>query len=188
MTTLQPKLFPTVTAAGYGDNDPSSSRSDVTDEHQMGVLAELRTTLDGLKRDVAIVAERRAADLSRGVADGAETLRTEIRKAPGISLTVATLAGALLAVALTSGRPSEPAWRHTARRYQSVAQDEMDRLLSRARHVANDARGSAAGIYPTVERLADRLSQMDIGGTLAPAIEKGSNLLRTAWLSLTGKN
>ena len=53
MTTLQPKLFPTVTAAGYGDNDPSSLRSDVTDEHQMGVLAELRTTLDGLKRDVS---------------------------------------------------------------------------------------------------------------------------------------
>ena len=188
MTTQQPKLFPTVTAAGYGGNDPSSARAELSEDDQMGVLAELRTKLDGLKRDVAVAAEYRAAALLQGVAEGADDLRREIRRAPGISLAVATLAGVLLAVALTSGRQPEQSWRQTARRYQSAAQDEMDRLLSRARHVADDARGSAAGIYPSVERLADRLSQMDIGGTLAPAIEKGSSLLRTAWLSLTGKS
>ena len=185
MTTPQPKLFPTM-AAGFGGNEPMS-RDGQTDETEMQrVLAELRITLDRLKYDVAIVAERNALAVSRSVSDGAEQLRGEIRKAPGIALAAAAVAGVLIAIAVTSGRPAEPAWRQTARRFQSGMREDMDALMTRARHVADDAKVSTSGILPSVERLAQTLSQMDVNSTLGPAVEKGSTLLRTAWQSLTG--
>ena len=150
-------------------------------------LTELRATLERLTHDVALVAERRAAAAAKCVADGADGLRSGIRQAPVTSLAVAVVAGALLAVVLTTGRSAEPAWRQSARRYGSAMRDEMDAMMVGARRAADDARASTAGIMPSVERLAQTLAQMDVSSTLAPAVEKGSAILRSMWAAATGR-
>ena len=186
MTMPLAKLFPTTDAAGFGGNDPGTGIGPAKDDELDGVLAELRASLDKLKIEVAAVAERHGEAVSKGVSAGAEQLRTEIRKAPGLALAVAAVTGVVVAIALTSTRPVEPEWRQTARRYQSGIRDDLDAIMTRARQAADDARASTSGLIPSVERLAQTLSQMDVNSTLAPAIEKGSTLLRSAWLSLTG--
>lgn len=186
MTTLQPKLFPAADAAGFGGNDPALAESQHRDDDMVQVLSELRTTLAKLRSDVAAVAERRAAAVATSVADGAEQLRGEIRKAPGIAIAVAALAGILIAVAVTSGRPQEPAWRQTARRYRSAMSDDVDALMAQASRVGGGVRDATSGLMPSIERLAQKLSEMDLNNQLAPALEKGSTLLRSAWQTLTG--
>ena len=69
---------------------------------------------------------------------------------------------------------------------QNVNANDTRRPLGRARNAAEDAKGTASGIMPSVERLVKTLSEMDVNSSLAPAIEKGSTLMRSAWQSLTG--
>jgi ElaB/YqjD/DUF883 family membrane-anchored ribosome-binding protein len=187
MTTPQPKLFPSATGATPASNDTSGAYDAHGSDHEFtGTLSELRASLDKLKADVTSVAERRASAIAKSVTKSADQLAVEIRKAPGTSIAIATLAGVLLAVVITSGRPAEPTWRRTARAYQDQARGELDALMARARHVADDARGTASGIMPSVERLVKNFSEMDVNSTLAPAIEKGSTMMRTAWQAMTG--
>ena len=186
MTTPLANLFPVVDAAGFAGNDTETAGSPHHDDEMALTLAELRQTLVKLQSDVANLAERRAAAVARGVADGSAFLQGEIRKAPGIAIAVAALAGVLVAVAVTSGRPAEPAWRQAARRYQSAVSDDMDALLARANRVGGGVREAASGLMPSVERLVQKFSEMDVNSQLAPALEQGSTVLRSAWQALTG--
>ena len=185
MTMPAAQLFSVTDAAGFGGNDAKANGSHSQDD-EMASLTELRAALGKLQSEVATMAERRAAEVAASVTDGAEQLRGEIRKSPGIAIAVAAMAGILIAVAVTSGRPAEPAWRQTARRYRTAMSDDVDALLAQASRVGGGARDAASGLMPSVERLVQKFSEMDVNNQLAPALEKGSTLLRSAWQTLTG--
>lgn len=184
MPIPQVTLFPDVAeAARLGGNGSMVGSPEHAAE---GTLQELRDMLERLKGDVAEVAARRARAVSQTVATGVEGLQGEIRKAPGTAVVVAVLAGVLIAVAVTSGRPTEPAWRTTARRYGTAMREDLDALLAKSSRVGSEARDAASGLVPTVERLVQSLSQMDVSSQLSPALEKGSSLLRNIWQSVVG--
>ena len=183
MTLPQSLLFPA--AGNLGANGTVAGQGQAAESDLNLELSEVREILAKLKNDIAGIAERRAAAVTSGISYGAEQVRTEIRKAPVAAIAVAAIAGVLFGAALASRRPQEPMWRETARRYQNVVRDDVDALVARARSVAHEAQGASSRIMPSVERLAQTLSQMDVNGALSPAIEKGTTLLKSWWYSMT---
>ena len=187
MTTPLAKLFPVADVAGFGGGQDAVAPHEQHEDELAHTLAELRASLEKLKADVSSEAQRRAAAAAVVISDGADQLRGEIRKSPGIALAVAVVAGALVGVAVTRGRPVEPAWQQTARRYRSAMNDDVESLFARADKARSGLRDAASSLMPTIERLAQKLSEMD-GTQIAPALEKGSSLLRSAWQTLSGKH
>ena len=183
MTTPQPILFP---VAASGNQAESRTKLPIEDDTN-GALEEIRATIEKLKDDVSTMAERRAMAVSNALSDGAEHLSGEIRKAPGAALVIAAIAGILVGIAVTRARPAPLTWHERALRLPAGIGEDWNSMTGRARGLVDDARSSAAGLLPSVERLAQTLSQMDVNSTLAPALEKGTTLLKTAWQSLTSR-
>ena len=162
--------------------DPMASNANDTDAQAL--LNDLRSQYESLRNDVSAAVAKRAEQASELAGQGADTLRTQIRSAPVASIAAAVLAGGVLAVLLVPRRP-EPTWRDTAVRYGNSLRDvdvaELANSLRRsADNTLTSARDQAAGFMPSVERLAQSLSTVD-SSTFSPAIEKGTELLRSVW-------
>jgi hypothetical protein len=190
MSTPQTVLFPAMespspVANDQGRDDGPGAAGTIDMD---GILADLRTSVDQLTSDIARVTARTALAATDAISDGADGLRTEIRNAPGISLAVAVTAGVLLAIAVAPSRRDSRTWADVAR---GPTRDDVDAMLSRARMAARDtqeaASSTASSMASNIERLAQYVSQMDARSTLAPAVERGSELLRTAWRTFSGQ-
>lgn len=77
-----------VSAPAYGSKDTEST------------IAELRKSVGAIGEQLQVVVEKRGRQLKRGADAGADSLRRSIRRQPVLAVGVATLAGALLAIAV----------------------------------------------------------------------------------------
>lgn len=196
--SAQPKLFANAgTLDEAGNVAAMASHADVGspgagDQENQAILDELRAQYESLREEVAATVSKRAQQAAQLAQDGAGELRSQIRSAPGTSLALALIAGGLVAVLITSRR-TEPAWteriqdsaRDAANRYQTAFRNaDFNDLAGQVRRAAESsyagARDQAAGMVPTIERLAHSLSTMD-SSSFSPAIEKGTSWLKAVW-------
>jgi ElaB/YqjD/DUF883 family membrane-anchored ribosome-binding protein len=137
---------------------------------EAGALAEMRERLGEITSDLSKVAERRTRAARRSVEAGADTMRTTIRRQPVISVGIAALAGALLAVlvvpragpARSTSRWSD--WAPVSRADLREFADTVQRTMARSM--------SAVPVSSSLERLVDAVSRVDNSAGLSSTIEK----------------
>ncbi len=137
-------------------------------------LAELRKSVTEITGEVAKIAEKRSRAVKDAAQAGTSELRRTIRRQPVIAMGVATLAGALLALAVvprwsTSRTPSRwEAWVPNVTRadLQDVA-DSIQRSVTRA--------VSAAPGASSLERLVDAVTKIESKETLNDMLQKASS-------------
>ena len=190
MTQAQPKLFPSGAnddfAKSSGDSAPSVFSTDVEKpmDDAERILADLRAEFEHLSSQVSSALRHQAELVSRGVTFGADRVADEIRREPVIAIGLATLFGVLVGFVVTHSASGEPTWQDTANRYQNEMKRELDTLLAKAQAVSREAQNSASGFMPTVERLVQNLSQMDVGSSIGPSLDKGASLFKSVWNSM----
>jgi hypothetical protein len=157
-----------------------------SDAEAQSLLDDLNAQLVSLRTEIQSLAAQGANQVASIAHDGADGLRDQIRKAPVLSLGLALVAGSLIAIAVTA-RPATPAtWRDRIEPYRAQLPDiDVNTLMSRARQAAHQTGEAASSIVPGVERLAQAIASMD-ATTLQPAIERGSDWVRSIWGSVSG--
>lgn len=158
------------------------------------VLAELREQLEALKKAVAEGAEHSAKQVKDTVQAGTEGLRSEIQRAPLVSVGIAIAAGALVAIAVTHKSRPEPWPKRTyddalakldQYRY-ALAESDFDDLTAGARRFAHAARNRASGIVPSLEDVAAQFSKME-PEALKPAWNRAVDLASNLWSAVNSK-
>jgi ElaB/YqjD/DUF883 family membrane-anchored ribosome-binding protein len=152
--------------------------------------ADLRRELAMIASDVGAIIETRAAQAKQLATDAAEasleSTRETIREYPVSSIAVATVLGAVIAIALTSPprRPSLAARiGHYVPEVTRADLNDMARQLQRsASHAVHGSSLSSA-----FERVVDSVSSIDPKSSLTPALEKAGAWLSSMRASIGGK-
>jgi hypothetical protein len=133
-------------------------------------LADLRKSVTAISEELATIVERRSRALREGTEAGAAELRKAIRRQPILSMGVATLAGALVALALVprfSPHPVRSRWDgwmpQVTRADLHEMADNIQRQFSRA---------VAAPFSSSMERLVDALSRVEPSASMNSVVEK----------------
>jgi len=135
-----------------------------------GAFVELRDSIASIASDLKEVAEARGRAAKEHADEGLETLRTVIRRQPAVTMGLALLAGAAIAVfAVPSLR------RRTSTRWdawmppisRSDLYDFADQIQRGAMRAAN-----SVPVTSWLERLADAISRIEPSTSLNSTIEK----------------
>jgi hypothetical protein len=152
----------------------TAGRSGGADE---STLAELRKSLNSISEEFAQIAEKRGRQVKEQAEAGVSEARKAIRRQPALAMGCAVLAGAVLAILIVPSRPSRPASRWAAARWDAWAPSWMPSMPSLTRADLYDAMDSvqrsvsrAASAAPgTFERLLEALTRVDPQGTIDKA-------------------
>ena len=176
---VQVKLFPT-----GEQEDKSMGPHDDVDVHS--ALEALRNEMEQLKTSVSDFATRQAQQARAFAGESTEQLKGSIVRNPATALGVALFLGVGLGLLLTSPR-REKNWSDTLEDYRkSVPDVDVRKLLAKLQRQASDATESATSSFmPSLERLANSISSIDTEDTVGPALEKGTNWIKSVWKSFT---
>jgi ElaB/YqjD/DUF883 family membrane-anchored ribosome-binding protein len=141
------------------------------------LLAELRQTVSAIEEELSAVIEKRSRALKEGTKAGANSLRQTIRRQPVVSIGVATLAGAfvaLLTVPRISRAHGASRWEgwvpHVTRADLYDVADNLQRSLARA-----------TGTVPfasSFERLVGALAKTESKESLNQMLEKAGSWIQ----------
>lgn len=192
MTSAQPQLFPNGTKEDYAmpisgaESGPSTKPEGNADENAESLLKELRLEFEKLSRQASDVIERGSNGLYVGMKTSVEHVADEVKREPLVALGLATLLGIVVGLAVTHKATPTQSWTDNARHYAASANDEISELLARARSAASRGTHDATSrMMPTVERFAQNLSQMDVGASIGPSLNKGAAVIKSLWDSVT---
>ena len=161
---------------------PSQQAADTT-------LAELRSNVTAIAKEVAALAERRARIAGEAAAATAEAgvsqLRQGIREQPVVAVAIAAAVGALVALAVVPrSRPASRWDRWTPNISRADFYELADNLQ---RSVSRAANAAAVPVAPAFERFVDALSRAEassfnsvfekVGGWLQKAQDKAKQKL-----------
>jgi hypothetical protein len=140
-------------------------------------LAELRNSVSAIGDELSVVVERRSRALREGTQAGANSLRRTIRRQPVVAIGIATLAGALMALAVvprgSRGR-SASRWDgwvpHVSRADLYEVADNLQRSAARA--------ASAAPFASSLERLVDAVAKIEPKEPLNQMLQKAEGWLQ----------
>jgi len=164
--------------------DFSSNTSAPGTSSEAAALAELRAKVNEIAKDLSDVAEKRTRAARRQVEAGAEAVRGTIRSQPVVSMGVAAVAGALLAVLVvprsrpSPARDSWAAWAPSmpvSRADLYDVADNIQRSVSRAAHAAQ-----SIPVSSSLERFVDAISRVEPNASLNSALEKAGGWFRKA--------
>lgn len=151
------------------------------DPAHSATLADLRSKVDELKHTLATAIETGAKQVERRVDEGAEQLRGEIRRAPGLALTIAVVAGALVAIAITQRHQPQSRVERYAEPYRRAFADlDIADLRARAHRAASSAGERLNGLIPTIDQLAQSLARME-PASIQPMLDTGKTWVRDLW-------
>jgi len=140
-------------------------------------LAELRNRVSEIADDLAQVAERRAGDVKQAAQAGTSEVRRTIRRQPLISMGVAALTGAVLAVLLAPrfGRSQEGSrwadWSPVTRADLHGMADSLQRSMAQSMN--------SIPMTSVLERLAQGLAKVDSNVGVTSALDKIGAWLET---------
>jgi ElaB/YqjD/DUF883 family membrane-anchored ribosome-binding protein len=162
----------------------SSNTSASGTPSEAATLAELRARVNEIAKDLSDVAEKRTRAARQQVEAGAETVRGTIRSQPVVSMGVAAVAGALLAVLVvprsrsSRTRDGWAAWAPSmpvSRADLYDVADSLQRSVSRAAHAAQ-----SVPVSSSLERFVDAISRVEPNASLNSALEKAGGWFRKA--------
>ena len=140
-------------------------------------LADLRKSVTAISEELATIVERRSRVLRKGTEAGAAELRKTIRRQPVLAMGVATLAGALIALALvprSSPRPARSRWDGWMGQVTRADLHEMaDKIQRQVSHAA-----ASVPFSSSVERLVDALSKVEPSASMNSVLEKLGSWIR----------
>ena len=153
-------------------------------------VSELRKQVNAIRDELSTVVEKRTRMVREGAEAGAATLRTNIRRQPALSMGIAALAGAVVAIALVPrfnfsrsrsrwdvSRLSDVNWDRYVPQMPQVTRadlyDALDSVQRTAMRAAN--RGSSS-----VERLIDAMSRVESKETLNDMLQKAGSWFQKA--------
>jgi hypothetical protein len=141
---------------------------------EASALAELRKSVSAIGEELSTVIERRGRALKESTEAGANSLRRSIRRQPVAAIGIATLAGALFALALVPriSRDRIPSrWAGWVPQVSGAdlynAADSLQRSLARAT--------STAPLTSSLERLVDALTRIDSKESLSEMLQKAGS-------------
>jgi hypothetical protein len=141
---------------------------------EVSALAELRKSVSAIGKELSTVIETRSRALKEGTEAGASSLRRSIRRQPAVAMGVATLAGALLALAIVPriSRDRVPSrWAGWVPQVTGAdlysAADSLQRSLARAT--------STAPLTSSLERLVDAVTRIDSKESLSQMLQKAGS-------------
>lgn len=162
-----------------------STASTPKPEAEAYTLDELRERVGEIAADLSKVAEQRTRAARQSVEAGADNLRSTIRRQPAVSVGVAVLAGALLAVLVVPRKSAASEktrwtdWSPVTRADFHDFADTIQRSMSRSLN--------AVPVTSTLERLAETVSRVDNGAGISSAVEKIGAWLQQKTAAATDK-
>jgi ElaB/YqjD/DUF883 family membrane-anchored ribosome-binding protein len=161
---------------------PKTSNNDT----DASALAEMRERLNEITSDLTKVAERRTRAARESVEAGADNMRATIRRQPVVSVGVAALAGALIAVLVV---PRASPTRQTSRwsDWSPVSRADLHEFADTVQRTMTRSM-NAVPVTSSLERLVEAVSKVDNSAGISSAMEKiGTWLQQKAPASTTKK-
>ena len=152
---------------------PTRQGGDSMHSDDQGRLAELRTELAALTRQVKEMTAQGAQRLEGMAEDGTKVVRTSISENPWLAMGVAVAAGAILALAVIPQR--ERGFR--VAKFSSYT----PRNVANAMREAVESRIDTQPITSRFERLMDQVNNLNLNSasiTSSPAYEQAKNVLQ----------
>jgi hypothetical protein len=150
-------------------------------------LVELRAIVDEVKQTLATAIQERARNVERGVDKGADYLRGEIRRAPGMALGIAVIAGALVALAISQPRRPQSLFERYGEPYRRAYNDiDLAGVRARVEKTAASVGERASGLIPSIDQLAQSLARME-PASIRPILDTGKTLVRDLWEMMSNR-
>jgi ElaB/YqjD/DUF883 family membrane-anchored ribosome-binding protein len=141
-------------------------------------IAELRKSVSAIGDELSAVVERRSRALKEGTQAGANSLRRTIRRQPVVAIGVATLAGALLALAVVprfSRGHSRSRWESWAPNMPSITRADLHDFADTVQRSVARAASSAPS---SIERLVDAVTKIEAKESLSEMMQKAGSWLQ----------